>query len=347
MDRPRPVSIKDVAREAGVSTTTVSHALNDKGRLPEQTRERVRRVARELGYRPSAIARGLVSGRTGVLGLAVSVPDVVQDTFASIEYFSQVINGATAEATKRGHALVVVPATGDGDAWQRLAVDGAVVVDPVEGDPNPDAIRAQGLLLVTIGNELPSAVTPAWSIDNDITSAVRSMLDHLASAGARRPALLTWDWPDSYTITSIASYEGWCTSKGIEPHVVRVANLPEVDRPVRDLVALVEGTPNAIDAVFALYEPLGAMTLTAAADRGLAVPTDLVVAATGDTGIGRTTMPTLTTLEFRADRLGAEAIGLLIDRLEGSSPEPERRIVETTITVRASTTQEAVAPETP
>ncbi len=89
------------------------------------------------------------------------------------------------------------------------------------------------------------------------------------------------------------------------------------------------------------------MTLTAAADRGLAVPADLVVAATRDTGIGLTTMPNLTTLEFRADRLGAEAVGLLIDRLEGSSPDPERRIVDTTITVRASTTRGATAPETP
>jgi DNA-binding LacI/PurR family transcriptional regulator len=339
MQRPRPVSIKDVARAAGVSTTTVSHALNDKGRLPEQTRERVRQVARELGYRPSAIARGLVSGHTGVLGLVASVPDVVQDTFASIEYFSKVINGAAAEATRRGYALVVVPATDGGEVWRRVAVDGAVVVDPVEGDPNPDAIRAQGLALVTIGDERLDGLA-TWTVDNDIAPAVASILDHLSSVGARRPALLTWDWPDAYTVTSIAAYEQWCAENGIVAHVVRIAEPDGAAGPVRELVGLIGSAADAIDAVFGLYEPLGAMTLAAAADRGLAVPADVVVAATGDTGIGRTTMPTLTTLEFHADLLGAEATALLIDRIEGRTHDPERRTVGTSIAVRASTTRE-------
>jgi DNA-binding LacI/PurR family transcriptional regulator len=339
MERPRPVSIKDVARAAGVSTTTVSHALNDKGRLPEATRERVRRAAQELGYRPSAIARGLVSGRTGVLGLAASVPDLVQDTFASIEYFSKIIHGATAEATRRGHALVVVPATDEGEVWQRIAVDGAVVVDPVEDDPNADAIRAQGLPLVTIGTERGRHV-PTWIVDNDFEDALTSVLEHLASVGARRPSILTWDWPDSYTVDSIAAYERWCMARDVAPHVVRIADPAQVDGPVRALVATVGTRPEATDAVFGLYEPLGAMTLTAAADRGLAVPADLLVAATGDTGIGRSSMPTLTTLEFHADRLGAAAVGLLIDRLEGTAPEPQQRLIDTSITVRASTTRE-------
>jgi DNA-binding LacI/PurR family transcriptional regulator len=66
----RRVGIKDVASAAGVSATTVSHALNGKGRLPPGTRERVHRIAEELGYRPNATARHLAGGKTGVLGLA-------------------------------------------------------------------------------------------------------------------------------------------------------------------------------------------------------------------------------------------------------------------------------------
>ena len=83
----------------------------------------------------------------------------------------------------------------------------------------------------------------------------------------------------------------------------------------------------AHDAVFALYEPLGAVVLRAAAEQGIAVPADLLVAAARDTGIGRTTLPTLTVLEFQADRLGAEAVGLLIDRLETPAMEATTRIV--------------------
>ena len=67
------VGIKDVAREAGVSITTVSHALNGKGRIPEDTRRRVRGIAERLGYQPNAIARSLAGGRTGVIAIAFSL----------------------------------------------------------------------------------------------------------------------------------------------------------------------------------------------------------------------------------------------------------------------------------
>ena len=71
------VGIKDVAREAGVSITTVSHALNGKGRIPENTRRRVRGIAERLGYEPNAIARSLAGGRTGVIAIAFSLVDTV------------------------------------------------------------------------------------------------------------------------------------------------------------------------------------------------------------------------------------------------------------------------------
>jgi DNA-binding LacI/PurR family transcriptional regulator len=337
MQGHRTVSIKDVARAAGVSTTTVSHALNDKGRLPARTREHVRKVADELGYRPSAIARGLVSGRTGVLGLAVSVPGPVSDSFASIQYFAQVINGATAKATARGHALVVVPADGNGEVWQRVAVDGAVVVDPVAGDPDPDAIRAQGLPVVTIASE-PGRVQAGWCVDNDTDHGIAMVMDHFVEQGARHPMVLTWEWHDAFTDGSIDAYRRWCDARSIEPHVVAIETrdlataFDVAEQRAGELVA--DGA--AHDAVFALYEPLGATVLRAASEQGIAVPADLLVAAARDTGVGRTTLPTLTALEFQPERLGAEAIALLIDRLEDPAMEATTRIVPSVLTVGGS-----------
>jgi DNA-binding LacI/PurR family transcriptional regulator len=338
MDGRRAVSIKDVARAAGVSTTTVSHALNDKGRLPASTREHVRKVAEDLGYRPSAIARGLVSGRTGVLGLAVSVPGPVSDSFASIQYFAQVINGATAAATARGYALVVVPADGNGEVWRRVAVDGAVVVDPVSGDLNPDAIRAQGLPVVTIASE-PDRTEAGWCVDDETDRSIALVMDHLVEQGARHPAVLTWEWHDAFTDDSIAAYRRWCADRSLEPHVVEIETtdlataFETADRRAAELVDEVD----AHDAVFALYEPLGAIVLRAAAERGIAVPAELLVAAARDTGVGRTTLPTLTVLEFQPDLLGAEAVGLLIDRLETPAMEATTRIVPSLLTVGGST----------
>src|SRR5215207_11510790 len=94
----RRVGIKEVAAAAGVSITTVSHALNGKGRLTPETRQRVRDVATALDYQPSALARGLAGGRTGMLALAVSFVDDFSLPVADFDYFLQVMNAATSTA---------------------------------------------------------------------------------------------------------------------------------------------------------------------------------------------------------------------------------------------------------
>src|SRR4249919_791376 len=90
----RSVGIRDVARAAGVSITTVSHALNDKPGVSEGTRRRVREVADQLGYRPDPRGRHLASGRTGLVALTVSVPTGVRTPVAEFAHNAAVIEGA-------------------------------------------------------------------------------------------------------------------------------------------------------------------------------------------------------------------------------------------------------------
>jgi DNA-binding LacI/PurR family transcriptional regulator len=216
-------------------------------------------------------------------------------------------------------------------------VDGAVVVDPVAGDPHPDAVRAQGLPVVTIASE--PGREAGWCVDNDTDRAIAMVMDHLVEQGARRPMVMTWEWHDAFTDESIEAYRRWCARHAIEPHVVAIetvdlaTSFEIAERHAVDLVT----DPAEHDAVFTLYEPLGALVLRAAAERGIAVPVDLLVASARDTGIGRTTLPTLTALEFQPERLGAEAVGLLIDRLEDPAMEPTTRIVSSLLTVGGST----------
>ena len=114
------VSIRDVAREAGVSVTTVSHALNDKGRLNPETRQRVREVADRLGYRPNPAAKSLVSGRTGLIAAIPSLPRELRVDYAEFGFFSDLITAATAVAVGRDQALVVSPPGADWFIWDRV-----------------------------------------------------------------------------------------------------------------------------------------------------------------------------------------------------------------------------------
>ena len=113
--------IGDVAAAAGVSITTVPHALNGKGRLTDDTRRRVREAADRLGYKPSVLARGLAGGRTGMLALTVSFVDDLALTLGDYDYFMQVMNAATSAAFERRIPTHAGPCRFQGRASRQIA----------------------------------------------------------------------------------------------------------------------------------------------------------------------------------------------------------------------------------
>ncbi|GAA4963736.1 hypothetical protein GCM10023238_34060 [Streptomyces heliomycini] len=205
-----------MAAAAGVSITTVSDALNGKGRLPDATRRHVREVADRLGYRPSAAARTLRTGKSGLIGLTVTTYGDEPFTFTEFAYFAEMARAATSAALARGYALVILPATSRHDVWSNVALDGTVVIDPSDQDPVVSELVRQGLPVVSDGRPVGALPVTAW-VDNDHEAAVTGILDHLADAGARRIGLLTGTSTDTYTHLSTTAYLRWCERVGQDP----------------------------------------------------------------------------------------------------------------------------------
>lgn len=159
--RPGRAGIRDVAAAAGVSITTVSDALNGKGRLPDATRRHVREVADRLGYRPSAAARTLRTGKSGLIGLTVTTYGDEPFTFTEFAYFAEMARAATSAALARGYALVILPATSRHDVWSNVALDGTVVIDPSDHDPVVSELVRQGLPVVSdVARQAPCRSPP-------------------------------------------------------------------------------------------------------------------------------------------------------------------------------------------
>ena len=186
----RRVTIKDIAREAGVSVTTVSDSLSGNGRLPAETRQRVRQLAKELGYRPSAAARSLVGSRTGLLLMSVAAPDTPTSSLWSIDFFTNLMISAAGRAATRGFALALSPAS----VPPNLSYDGAIVVDPTADNELLAQASGESIPIVTVGR---SPNGHPW-VDNDYPTIVPTVLTHLQTCGARRPALLASDPATSY-----------------------------------------------------------------------------------------------------------------------------------------------------
>ena len=338
-DRRKRVNIKDVARLAGVSPTTVSHALGGQRPVSAATRQRVREAVAELGYRPHPGARSLKASGTGVLALC-AVNATSATSYAGLEYYFRIIQGVTEVAHQHEYALVVVPDSRQQVYWDRLLFDGAIVSDPPAGDANVRFLREQGLPYVTIGRD-PDRPDEGYWVDDDAAEGTRLVLDHLLAHGARDVAVITWLTTDYWTQTALSTYLRWCRDHGLDPRVEAVEQDSEValETAARRLL---EG-PRRPDAVFGIYELPAIAVLRRAAALGIGVPGELMVAGPGDFGLAEASTPPMTTLEYDAERHARTAAEMLIHLVRGEPVDEPRHQFPVLLVERASTLRQSAA----
>jgi DNA-binding LacI/PurR family transcriptional regulator len=329
-------SIRDIAGAAGVSITTVSHALNGKGRLPDATRQRVREVAERLGYVADPRGRGLATGRSMLLAIQASgfgsrvlVPEAA--------YFVELINGAAEAAFELGYGLVLAPPSTPVGQVRRLAADGAIIVDPTGQEGLLEELRREGRPIVTTGRVLADEEHYPW-VDNDHVAVAKLALDHLASIGCEHPTLLTTAAAPSYVADAVRGYEDWCAERGIAPSIARVRGAPTQDAARRAVSRMLEAAAPP-DSLYATLDLLAIGALDAADEHGVVVPDELAIITTTDSPVVQASRPSITALDLKPNELGARAIEFLVALVE-DKPIPERHaVIPASLTVRASTSR--------
>lgn len=330
--RDARIGIYDVATAAGVSVTTVSHALNDKGRLPESTRRRVKQAAERLGYRPSKAAQHLVTGRSGLLGLTITAPGGTSArALADIGYFVQVVSAASTAALASGYSLILT--AGTDDAKLTPPIDGAIVIDPVGHDPTLRALRSAGTPVVTIGRS-PDRPGTAW-VDNDHRAGASRILAHLERQGARSVALISPPLTTMYAMEIHSTYTAFCIERKQRPRVVFARRaLGESAGFTAAIKLLDEGAP---DAILGGLDRLALGALLAANTRNIAVPDSLLVVAYSDSPLNLQASPSVTALQLHPDQIGARAVQILIDMIEGRNQTDRHVEVPVRLIARGST----------
>jgi DNA-binding LacI/PurR family transcriptional regulator len=336
----RRATIRDVAAAAGVSITTVSHAINGKGDVDPATQAKVLDAAARLGYRASRAARALRAGRSHTIALLLPGFGAEEDEMLALDYYVKLASGATRRAFARDHALILAPSLGSADDARRLGVDGAIVCDPSAGDPRIDALTAADVPVVTVERDL-ARPDDRWHVCGDNAATTRLLLDHLASAGAERIALLGSDADWAWARESTDAYADWCATAGQDP-IVELAGLRDLERSAEQHAqALLGDAARRPDAIVALAERHARGVVRAADRLGLRIPDDLLVASGIDSSDTREGVPSITAVDLHPEARGAAAAEMLIGRLEGEEPAAPR-IVAGDLLVRASTTPAAV-----
>jgi DNA-binding LacI/PurR family transcriptional regulator len=331
----RRPTIRDVATAAGVSPTTVSHALNGKGRIDPATRERISRAATRLGYRPDRTARRLRSGRSGTIALLLPTveQDIAHDEMLALDYYMRLAGAAARAAFATGHPVLLTPPLRTVDDLRDVAVDGGIVCDPTLDDPRVGLFEALELPVVTVERD-PTRPDHRWVVRAVNEANARELLETLAAAGVRRPALLAsaggWSWADE----TEAAYRAWCEDRGVEPMVERTSMRTQERSAYEAAGRLLDRARP--DAIVAQAERYTGGVLRAARERGLGVPDQLQVAAAVDSAQARDADPPVTAIDLQPDVQGAAAATMLVELLAGREP-PGPQITPAVVRIRAST----------
>jgi DNA-binding LacI/PurR family transcriptional regulator len=333
---PRRATIRDVAEAAGVSTTTVSDALNGRGRLPEATRERVSAVADRMGYRARAAARALRDGRTGQIGLYCPFLAEIAGGLAGTGYYMELAMGAAEASLTADLALVLLPADLTPERLAAVDLDGLIVADPLRDDPGVALLAARGATIVTCERDPTPGAAHAGCVRSDHGAALAGLLAHLTERGARRIALVAAGDETAWSAELGAAYRRWCADRGAAALEARVPISPR-PRYAEAATAELMDRPGAPDAIVCAPDGGAAAVVRALAARGLRVPGDVLVASCVDGPVMSSSAPAVTSIDLQPALAGRRAAALLAGLLSGRAGTRREEEVPTRLVVRAST----------
>ena len=330
--RPRKVTLRDVAQLAGVSLATASKALNGRSQVHPETRRRVKEVADRLAFTPNSLARAIVAGQTGTLGLLTS----------DLEgRFSLPILMGAEDATGAGQMSVFLcDARGDAireryhlRALLGRRVDGLIVVGS-KTDPRPPLSEKVAVPVVYV--YAPSAEPDDMSDVADNVRAGRLAVEHLLSTGRRRIAHVTGD------PTYAAAHD---RVRGADEALAE-AGLSLVGPPRfgawteawgRTAATAVLEEHDDVDAILVGSDQVARGVLDALHDRGVRVPQDVAVMGFDNWGpMVEGARPSLTSVDMRFEEMGRRAVQRLLAALDGGAA-PGVEAIEPRVVVRAST----------
>jgi LacI family transcriptional regulator/LacI family repressor for deo operon, udp, cdd, tsx, nupC, and nupG len=327
-----PVTIKDIARVAGVSHTTVSRALKGNPAISLETTARIQQLARQMGYVPSAVAQSLLSRRTRTIGMVIT-------TFAS-PFIGQVIKGVDQVAQQAGYSVFLGASYEDPErevsvveTFQRRRVDAIIVTASRIGSLYSSQLDQIKVPIVLIDNQEKGEYLRSVAVDN--IRGAQMAVEHLLALGHRRIGYIgSLDRPKS----NERRLSGYCTAlkrAGLSPDPALILS-PLADNELERGGAGLEPLLAAgATAVFCFNDLTSIGLLLACRQHNVAVPQQLSIIGFDDIEPTLYTTPPLTTIHQPRLRLGQLAMAMTVDLLNGQ--EVHDQVLPCELMVREST----------
>jgi LacI family transcriptional regulator len=325
-------TIKDVARKAGVSSSTVSRALSGKIPVDEKTREKVLAAVKELNYQPNALAKGLKEGRTGTIGLIV--PNICNPVFPLVS------RGVEDIARKFGYTVILCNTDEDVNIekeyiqkLQKKWVDGVILATSGRQSGHIRELKEAGLPMVLLIRKLGDEVD-AVVIDN--SKAACDAVSYLIRSGHKRIAIVNGDEKLSLYRERFQGYLRALEKAGadLDPSLcLEIPDHADCYERVSDFLK----TKPLPDAFFAASDPIALHIMRAIKDAGYRIPEDISVIGFDNLQFSSYLDPPLTTVNQPLYKMGEAAAERIISLIEGEPSDPIIQVMDAELVIRKST----------
>jgi LacI family repressor for deo operon, udp, cdd, tsx, nupC, and nupG len=330
-----PVSIKDIAREAGVSHSTVSRALSDSSLVSAETKSLIQQLAHEMGYSPDAQARSLVMGRTHTVGLVVTA---ITDPF-----IAEIVQAIERIALDHGYSVIL--ASSNAEPEREIAavemlhskrVDGLVVTSSRVGALYQDHLDRFGVPVVLVNSHSQQRGRYTFSVSVDNRHGALLATNHLVELGHRRIAYVTGPANHSDDLDRFAGYREALGQADIALDLsLVVPGTGRLDGGERALTVLL-GLDDPPTAVFCYNDMTAIGLLRVARQAGASVPGDLAVIGFDDISFASYVQPRLTTIAQPTGLIGQRAMEMVLDLMADTGGGASSVFVQGKLIVRES-----------
>lgn len=332
------ITIKDVAKRAGVSPSTVSRVISNNKRISPSTTAKIRKIMEEMGYHPNIMAKNLVSNTTNTIGIILPRP--AEEAFLNL-FFPELIHGMVSQTTHAGYDLMMTSGTNEREEVEAITrlvkgrrVDGVVLLSSRKNDRVISFLHADKFPFVVIGRS--EQYPDILSVDTDNIQAAYDVTKHLIQQGHKRIGFI--NGPSHLTISQdrLEGYRKALAEAGLPTKPEWVVEGEFLQESGIRAASFLTGYSDRPTALVVIDDVVASGVLRGLAELGYKVPNDMSIAGFNNIAISQLTIPPISSIDIGIYQLGYTASQMLIHSIQGKTLEQNRIIIPHRLIVRES-----------
>ncbi|MFC4779293.1 LacI family DNA-binding transcriptional regulator [Paenibacillus sp. GCM10023252] len=335
------VTIKDVAKVAGVSPSTVSRVVSGHSRISKETSRKVKQIMDEMGYHPNVMAKSLVSKTTNTL--AIMLPRPAEELFQDF-FFGELLRGILTQSTRAGYDMLLTAATSEHTEHETISrlvmgrrVDGVILLSSRVSDPLISFLGEQSIPSVLIGR--PNMHPDFLSVDNDNVQAAYDATQHLIAQGHKRIGFVSG--PPNLTVSNdrMEGYVKALRDADLEMRTEWIVEGEFLQESGYRAMSFFMSLPERPTALVVIDDVVAFGVLRGLTELSYKVPEDISIVSFNNIALSELATPPITSIDIGTYQLGYTASQTLIRLIQGEPVHQKRIVIPHRLIVRDSSIQ--------